>query len=373
MVRPSYVLGGRAMEIVYDDAALLDYSERARKASLHPSILIDRFLADAAELDVDAVCDGKDVWIAGVMEHIEEAGIHSGDSACTLPPHSLTPATLAVVREHTRRLALHLKVRGLINIQYAIKDGAVYVLEANPRASRTVPFVSKAAGLPVARIATWVMMGKPLRKLVPAAALKGAVPPYTATKEAVMPFIKFPGVDPRLGPEMKSTGEVMGLDADFPRSFAKSQEAAGLILPTSGSVFVSVRDEDKSELLQVARGLRQMGFTLVATRNTADFLTRHGLASERVAKIGEGKPDVVDLLRQRSLSLVINTPSGKRARADGYAIRRTALELDIPCITNIRSVRAAVNAIAVLQGAAMGVKPLQDYYRSLPYPVELAA
>jgi len=371
MVRPSYVLGGRMMEVVYDDAALLDYSERARKASLHPSILIDRFLADAAELDVDAVCDGTDVWISGVMEHIEEAGIHSGDSACTLPPHSLPPAVLATVREHTRKLALYLKVRGLINIQYAVKDGAVYVLEANPRASRTVPFVSKAAGLPVARIATWVMMGKKLRKLVPSAAFKGAVPPYTATKEAVMPFIKFPGVDPRLGPEMKSTGEVMGLDADFPRSFAKSQEAAGLNLPTTGSVFISVRDEDKSEILHVSRSLRQMGFTLVATRNTADFLTRHGMPSERVAKLGEGKPDVVDLLKQRNLSLVINTPSGKRSRADGYAIRRTALELDIPCITNIRSVRAAVHAIAVLQGAALEVKPLQDHYRSLPYPVDL--
>jgi carbamoyl-phosphate synthase large subunit len=371
MVRPSYVLGGRAMEVIYDDASLSEYIERELKKSGHPSLLIDRFLADAAELDVDAVCDGKDVWISGVMEHIEEAGIHSGDSACTLPPHSLAPAILATVREHTRRLALHLKVRGLINIQYAVKDGVVYVLEANPRASRTVPFVSKAAGLPVARIATWVMMGKKLKSLVPSAALKGAVPPYTATKEAVLPFIKFPGVDPRLGPEMKSTGEVMGLDADFPRSFAKSQEAAGLSLPTTGSVFISVRDEDKSEILHVSRALRQMGFTLVATRSTADFLGRHGMPAERVAKIGEGKPDVVDLLKQRSLSLVINTPSGKRARADGYAIRRHALELDIPCITNIRSVNAAVHAISVLQGATMGVKPLQDYYKSLPYAVDL--
>jgi len=371
MVRPSYVLGGRAMEIIYDDASLINYLERTVKPGSHPSLLIDRFLADAAELDVDAVCDGKDVWISGVMEHIEEAGIHSGDSACTLPPHSLPPAALATVREHTRKLALHLKVRGLINIQYAVKDGVVYVLEANPRASRTVPFVSKAAGLPVARIATWVMMGKKLKTLVPAAALKGAIPPYTATKEAVMPFIKFPGVDPRLGPEMKSTGEVMGLDADFPRSFAKSQEAAGLSLPVNGSVFISVRDGDKPEILHVARALRQMGFTLVATRETADFLGRHGMPSERVAKIGEGKPDVVDLLKQRNLSLVINTPSGKRARADGYAIRRTALELDIPCITNIRSVNAAVHAISVLQGATMSVKPLQDHYQSLPYRTDV--
>ena len=367
MVRPSYVLGGRAMEIVYDDASLVGYLDRELGKAGHPSLLIDRFLADAAELDVDAVCDGEDVWISGVMEHIEEAGVHSGDSACTLPPHSLSPAILATVRDQTRRLALHLNVRGLINIQYAVKDGVVYVLEANTRASRTVPFVSKAAGLPVARIATKVMMGQKLSRLVPAAALKGAVPPYTATKEAVMPFIKFPGVDPRLGPEMKSTGEVMGLDADFPRSFAKSQEAAGLSLPTAGSVFLSVRDDDKAEILHVARALRQMGFTLVATRNTADFLGRHGMAAERVAKIGEGKPDVVDLLKQRSLSLVINTPSGKRARADGYAIRRSALELDIPCITNIRSVNAAVHAIAVLQGATMGVKPLQEHYKSLPY------
>ncbi|MCM2304910.1 MAG: carbamoyl-phosphate synthase large subunit, partial [Elusimicrobia bacterium] len=250
MVRPSYVLGGRMMEVVYDDPSLTDYVGRALKAATHPSLLIDRFLADATEVDVDAICDGKDVWVAGIMEHIEEAGIHSGDSACTLPPHSLSPAALVTIRENTRKLALHLKVRGLMNVQYAVKDGAVYILEANPRASRTVPFVSKATGLPIARIATWVMMGKPLKKLLAPAVLKGDVEPaYTATKEAVMPFIKFPGVDPRLGPEMKSTGEVMGLDADFPRSFAKSQEAAGMLLPTSGSVFVSVRDEDKPQIV----------------------------------------------------------------------------------------------------------------------------
>ncbi|UPT74775.1 MAG: carbamoyl-phosphate synthase large subunit [Elusimicrobiota bacterium] len=372
MVRPSYVLGGRMMEVVYDDPSLVDYVGRALKAATHPSLLVDRFLADATEVDVDAVCDGKDVWISGVMEHIEEAGIHSGDSACTLPPHSLSPAVLATIRENTRKLALKLKVRGLMNVQYAVKDGSVYVLEANPRASRTVPFVSKATGLPVARIATWVMMGRPLKKLLPAAVLKGGVePPYTSTKEAVMPFIKFPGVDPKLGPEMKSTGEVMGLDADFPRSFAKSQEAAGMLLPTSGSVFVSVRDEDKPQIVPMARSLRQLGFTLVATRSTADFLNRHGLETSRVAKVGEGKPDVVDLMRQRTLSLVINTPSGKRSRADGYAIRRTALELNIPCITNLHSAGAAVHAIAVLQGATMGVKCLQAHYESLPYSVNI--
>ncbi|MBI5630633.1 MAG: carbamoyl-phosphate synthase large subunit [Elusimicrobia bacterium] len=370
MIRPSYVLGGRAMEILYDDEALSSYMERAIKASDHPSLLIDRFLSDATEIDVDALCDGEEVFIAGIMEHIEEAGIHSGDSACTLPPHSLTPSALATVKANTRKLALHLKVKGLINIQYAVKDGAVYILEANPRASRTVPFVSKATGLPIARLATSVMMGKKLKKLLPAKIFKESPPPipYTATKEAVLPFIKFPGIDPKLGPEMKSTGEVMGIDSDFPRSFAKSQEASGLSLPVSGSVFISVRDEDKPEMLPIARSLWQMGFTLVATRKTYDFLSRHGLSVTRIAKIGEGKPDVVDLIKQRTVSLVINTPSGKRSRADGYAIRRTALELNVPCITNIHSGHAAVHAIAVLKESTLGVKPIQDYYRDLSYP-----
>ena len=369
MIRPSYVLGGRAMEIVYDDAMLVDYMDRAMKASSHPSLLIDRFLSDATELDVDAVCDGKDVFIAGIMEHIEEAGIHSGDSACTIPPHSLTPAVIEVIRKHTRALALHLKVLGLVNIQFAVKDGTVYIIEANPRASRTVPFVSKATGIPVAKLATSVMLGGKLRRLLPAKLLRESPPPlpYTATKEAVMPFIKFPGIDPKLGPEMKSTGEVMGIDADFPRSYAKSQEASGYSLPSSGSVFISVRDEDKPELLHIARALRQMGFTLVATRNTHDFLNRHGIEGTRVAKIGEGKPDVVDLIKQKSLSLIINTPSGKRSRTDGFAIRRTALELNIPCITNIHSCQAAVHAIAVIREATMGAKPIQDYYRQLSY------
>ncbi|MDE2039334.1 MAG: carbamoyl-phosphate synthase large subunit [Elusimicrobia bacterium] len=373
MARPSYVLGGRNMQIIYDDSGLRDYMERQRasrgRAERHPSLLIDRFLADATEVDVDAVCDGKDVFIAGVMEHIEEAGIHSGDSACTLPPHSLGQAALETIRRHTTALALKLEVRGLINIQFAVKDGAVYILEANPRASRTVPFVSKATGIPVARLATSVMLGKSLSRLLPRKLLAESpiAPPYTATKEAVLPFIKFPGIDPRLGPEMKSTGEVMGIDVDFPRSFAKSQEASGLTLPASGSVFISVRDADKPEVLHVARSLRQMGFSLVATRNTREFLGRHGIEAERVAKLGEGKPDVVDLIKQRSVSLVINTPSTQRSRSDGYAIRRTALELNVPCITNIHSCQAAVHAIAAAREARLTVKPLQEYYRQLPY------
>ncbi|OGR83143.1 MAG: carbamoyl phosphate synthase large subunit, partial [Elusimicrobia bacterium RIFCSPHIGHO2_02_FULL_57_9] len=371
IIRPSYVLGGRAMEIVYDDDSLTDYMNRYLKTAAHPSLLIDRFLSDATEIDVDAVCDGRDVYVAGIMEHIEEAGIHSGDSACTLPPHSLRPAALEMVSRYTRKLALQLRVKGLINIQYAAKDGAVYILEANPRASRTIPFVSKATGIPLAKLATSIMTGKRLKSLLPVKLLKDPplALPFTATKEAVLPFIKFPGIDPKLGPEMKSTGEVMGIDSDFPRSFAKSQEASGLSLPSSGSVFISVRDEDKASMLQIARALRQLGFSLVATQNTYKFLSRHGIESSRVAKIGEGKPDVVDLIRQKNLSLIINTPSGKRSRADGYAIRRTALELDIPCITNIHSCEAAVNAIAVIKEAAMTVKPLQEYYRQLPYRV----
>jgi carbamoyl-phosphate synthase large subunit len=373
MVRPSYVLGGRAMEIIYDDDSLREYALRAFKPADHPSLLVDRFLSDAMEVDVDAVCDGRDVFIAGVMEHIEEAGIHSGDSACTLPPHSISPAALDSICKQTKKLALFLQVKGLINIQFAVKDSVVYILEANPRASRTVPFVSKATGLPIAKIATSVMMGKSLRRLLPAKVLKNSPvhPPYTATKEAVLPFIKFPGVDPKLGPEMKSTGEVMGIDSDFPRSFAKSQQASGMFLPLSGSVFLSVRDEDKYAIAPMARSLRQMGFSLVATRKTHDYLARHGIESLKVAKIGEGKPDGVDLLKQRNLSLVINTPSGKRARTDGYAIRRTALELDIPCITNIHSGLAAVHAIAVLREATLGVKPLQEYYKSLAYQAKV--
>jgi carbamoyl-phosphate synthase large subunit len=368
MVRPSYVLGGRNMEIIFDDAGLISYLERV-EGDNYRSILVDRFLADATELDVDAICDGKDVFIAGIMEHIEEAGIHSGDSACTLPPHSLSQPLLDEICRQTRKLALHLKVQGLINIQFAVKDNVIYILEANPRASRTVPFVSKAMGIPLARIATSVMLGRKLRSLLPKKLLDESPinPPYTATKEAVLPFIKFPGIDPRLGPEMKSTGEVMGIDVDFPRSFAKSQEAAGISLPTSGQVFISVRDEDKPDILGVARSLRQMGFTLVSTRKTYEFLMRHGVDVARIAKLGEGKPDAVDLIKQRAISLVINTPSGKRAKADGYMIRRTALELNIPCITNIHSCQAAMHAIAAVRESTISVKPIQDYYKQLPF------
>jgi len=371
IVRPSYVLGGRAMETAYDDESLLTFAAKALEASAHPELFVDRFLADATEVDVDAVSDGRDVFIGGVMEHIEEAGIHSGDSACTLPPHSLTQGQLARILDHTRRLALALRVSGMLNIQFAVKDNEIYLLEANPRASRTVPFASKATGIPLAKIAAKVIAGAPLKWLLSAALLKQGVPdlPYVATKAVVLPFVKFPGIDPVLGPEMKSTGEVMGLAQDFPSSFARSQEAAGQALPAAGAVFLSVRDEDKAAVLPVAAQLRQLGFTLHATGNTHAFLARHGVASHRVFKIGEGKPDVVDLIKQRNISLVINTPSGGRAKTDGFAIRRNSVDFGVPIISNINSCQTAVQAIATLRRSNLGVVSLQERYRSLPYEV----
>jgi carbamoyl-phosphate synthase large subunit len=372
MVRPSFVLGGRAMQIVYDDQGLRDFGAQALVASSHPELLIDRFLSDATEVDVDAISDGKEVFIGGVMEHIEEAGIHSGDSACTLPPHSITPGQLGQIVDYTKRLALGLKVKGMINIQYAIKDGVIYLLEANPRASRTVPFVSKATGIPLAKVASKVIAGLPLKKVLPAKVLRRHFSdlPYAATKQVVLPFIKFPDVDPMLGPEMKSTGEVMGLDSDFPRSYIKGLAAAGMSLPVSGAVFISVRHEDKSDILPIAAQLKQMGFTLHATRSTKAFLDRHGLEASQVFKIGEGKPDVVDLIKQKNLSLVINTPSGKRAMSDGYMIRRTSLDFGVPIITNINSCQSAIQGISAVRKTSVSVKALQDHYSTLPYPVE---
>ncbi|MFA6091868.1 MAG: carbamoyl-phosphate synthase large subunit [Elusimicrobiota bacterium] len=370
MVRPSYVLGGRAMEVASDEEALRDYLVR-RKHAGHPSLLVDRFLSDAAEADVDAVCDGEDVFIGGVMEHIEEAGIHSGDSACTLPPHSLTPSQIERMLDYTRRLARGLRVVGLLNVQFAVKDDAVYVLEANPRASRTVPFLSKATGIPLAKLAALSMVGRKLKTMLPKPLRGQQIPklPYAATKEVIFPFNRFPGVDPTLGPEMRSTGEVMGLGPDFARSFAKSQAAAGTPLPVSGAVFISVRDEDKAALVPIAATLGRLGFELHATRGTQSHLARHGVRTSLVRKLGEGRPNPVDLLRQGGVSLIVNTPSSGRARSDGYNIRRTALELGIACVTNINDCRAVVHGISLQKGSKPEVLSLQEYHALLPYSV----
>jgi len=360
------------MEVVYDEAGLRHYMERVLEAFPGHPILIDRFLTDAVEVDVDGVADGETVFIAGVLEHIEEAGIHSGDSACSLPPHSLTPYHLSMITSYTRKLARQLRVRGLLNLQFAVQNGTAYLLEANPRASRTVPFVSKATGLPLAQLAAKVMVGKRLLRLLPKEVLEHSMPPlpYTATKAVVLPFRRFAGVDPVLGPEMKSTGEVMGIDQDFGTSFAKSLEAASAAVPERGTVFISVKDADKPRILPIARSLHHMGYSLVATRHTAAFLASHDVPVQRVFKIGEGKPDVVDLLKQKNVQLVINTPSGRRAQSDGYAIRRTALEMGVPQITTLYGARAAVRALETLRsGRLPNVTPLQDHYRRLSYPV----
>ncbi len=359
LIRPSYVLGGRAMEIVHDLAGLNRYMRNAVSASGSSPVLIDRYLQDAIEIDVDAIADGVDVEIAGIMEHIEEAGIHSGDSACSLPPYSLTPATIGEIERQTVALAMALGVVGLMNVQFAVKDGDIYVLEVNPRASRTVPFVAKATGVPIAKIAARVMAGERL------ADCRGARPTcggHVAVKEAVFPFARFPGVDLILGPEMKSTGEVMGLDADFGRAFAKSQLAIGTILPLEGCVFVSVRDHDKAALVEPCRRLVEMGFALVATSGTAAALLAEGLAVTAVNKVRDGRPHIVDHMLSGGVQLVFNTTEGSQAIADSFSLRRTALTHAIPYYTTVAGARAAVQAIAALRAGSLEVASLQSYF-----------
>jgi carbamoyl-phosphate synthase large subunit len=357
VLRPSYVLGGRAMEIVHDDDGLRRYVTEAVKASGETPVLIDRYLRDAIEVDVDAVCDGTDVWVAGVMEHIEEAGIHSGDSACALPPYTLQQNLIEEIEAETRKLALALGVRGLMNVQFAVKDDKVFVLEANPRASRTAPFVAKAIGRPVAAIAAKVMAGEKLASFDTSPAKGG----HVAVKEAVFPFARFPGVDPILGPEMRSTGEVMGLAADFPAAFAKAQMAAGDALPTSGRVFISVKDSDKPAMVEVARDLMALGFTVVATAGTADCLAQSGIEVERVNKVAEGRPHVVDAMKNRDIQLVFNTTEGAQSYRDSFSIRRTALSQDIPYYTTVSGARATIQAIRRLRAGGLDVRPLQAY------------
>jgi carbamoyl-phosphate synthase large subunit len=362
VVRPSYVLGGRAMEIVFDDDSLEAYMQRAVAASPGLPVLIDKFLEDAIEVDVDAICDGTTVVIGGIMEHIEEAGVHSGDSACSLPPHSLSAALIMTLREQTRALALELGVIGLLNIQFAVRQGVVYVLEVNPRASRTIPFVSKVIGVPLAKLAARVMAGKTLAEL---GFTQEITAPYRAVKEAVFPFIKFPLVDTVLGPEMKSTGEVMGLDTSFARAFAKSQMSSDSSLPQGGTVFLSVKDGDKPAAVRLAQDFAALGFRLLATVGTAAAIARAGLEVESVHKVSEGSPHIVERMLQRDVQLVINTVAGKSSRADSYSLRRTALTMNIPYCTTIPGAAAAAQGIQALQERDLDVCSLQEYHQQV--------
>ena len=361
MVRPSYVLGGRAMEIVYDSDDLSSYMQRAVKASPEHPVLIDRFLNDAIEVDVDCISDGETIVVGGIMEHIEEAGIHSGDSACSLPPYSLDKTLIEEIAGQTKALARELKVIGLMNIQFAIKDRTIYILEVNPRASRTVPFVSKAIGIPLAKLAARVMAGKSLKEL---GYTKEIVPVHVSVKEAVFPFIKFPGVDTILGPEMKSTGEVMGIDNDFGKAFGKAQQAAGVKLPLNGTVFISIKDSDKRYIIELSKKLHEMGFTIVATKGTSNFLNEHGISNQPVLKVAEGRPHVVDSMKSGDIQMVINTSFGAKAVKDSYDIRRTALTQNIAYYTTIAGAKAAVSAIDALKRETLDVKPIQEYHKS---------
>ncbi len=374
LVRPSYVLGGRAMRIVYDEKELMDYLQEAVEVSNERPVLVDKFLQDSVELDVDAVCDGKEVLIGAVMEHIEEAGVHSGDSAASIPPYSLDEETVEAVKEISKRIALHLKVKGLINFQYAIHEGKIYVLEVNPRASRTVPFVSKTIGYPLAKIATKVALGRTLRELLPevfdrlergeshpASDFMSSGQKIYAVKEVVFPFNRFPEVDPLLGPEMKSTGEVMGVDKDFGMAYYKAQLGAGNDLPKGGKVFISVADRDKEKVVPLARGFLKLGFKVVATTGTHRFLRERGLEVEHVLKISEGRPHVVDLIMNRQIHLIINTPSGKRERSDAYFIRRAAVQFKVPYTTTLRGGYAILTAIESLRSSKdIEIFALQD-------------
>lgn len=358
LVRPSYVLGGRAMELVHDELELQTYiKEAVRVSNTHP-VLIDRYLDNATELDVDAVCDGEEVLIGGVMEHIEEAGVHSGDSACVLPTQTLTPEQVETVKDYTRKIALSLNVVGLINIQYALHNGTIYVLEANPRASRTVPFVSKATGLPLAKIAAKVMLGKKLKDL----GYKEKEIHHVAVKEVLLPFSKLPGVDPILGPEMKSTGEVIGIDYDFGRAFYKASQAADNTLPLDGNVFISVTDEQKPEVLPIARKLSDLGFTLYGTDGTVRYMEQNGISMSLVRKVREGSPNIIDMIRGADVDLVINTPGDKTARADHFQMMRATIDYSIPYVTTLFGADAAVQAIEAMKKESITIEPLSHYH-----------
>jgi len=358
LVRPSYVLGGRAMEIVYDEDDLAGFMEKATEASPERPVLIDKFLEDAVEVDVDAISDGKLTLVCGVMEHIEQAGVHSGDSACSLPPFSLSDEIVAEIRRQAYVLAEELQVLGLMNIQFAVKDERVYILEVNPRASRTVPFVSKATGVPWAKVATKIMLGMSLEAQ---GITKEIIPKHVSVKEAVFPFVRFPGVDVVLGPEMKSTGEVMGIDMDFGNAYLKAQIAAGQNLPESGMVFLSVADRDKAQIGDIARDLRDLGFTIAATRGTADAIGKAGVKARVISKIGEGRPDATDLIKNNEVALIINTPSGKKPRIHEISIRSSIVAGGIPIITTIAGAKATIHGLRVTRDHGPTVRSIQEY------------
>jgi carbamoyl-phosphate synthase large subunit len=359
VVRPSYVLGGRAMEIVYDEERLQNYMKYAVEASPEHPVLIDKFLQDAIEVDVDALADGETVVVGGVMQHIEEAGIHSGDSACALPPYSLNAGVVAEIRRQTRALALELQVVGLMNIQFAVKGETIYLIEVNPRASRTVPFVSKATNRPLAKIAALVMAGQSLKSLGIETEI---VPEHVSVKEAVFPFVKFPGVDTLLGPEMKSTGEVMGIDREFGKAFAKAQLGAGVKLPSAGNIFVSVKDSDKRQIVEPVKKLLAAGFSIVATRGTADYLNGNGVETTPVNKVKEGRPHIVDAIKSREICMVFNTTLGAQSVADSYSIRRSALMHEVAYYTTVAGILAVTDGILAMLRENLDVKSLQEYH-----------
>jgi len=358
IVRPSYVLGGRAMKIVYFPQDLQNFTRIAITESLGHPVLIDKFLDDAIEVDVDAISDGKRTVIGGIMEHIEEAGIHSGDSACVLPPHSIPRSMLDEIVHATKTMALELDVVGLMNVQYAIKNDRLFVLEVNPRASRTIPFVSKATGVPLAKLATKVMLGRTLEEL---GLDREIIPSHVSVKESVMPFDRFPDVDTLLGPEMKSTGEVMGIDSDFGSAYAKAQFGAGQHLPDKGTIFISVKDRDKKAALAFASQFHKMGFMIVATGGTSSFLKNHGISNKMINKVSIGRPHIVDAIKNKKIQLVINTGSGGETKRDGYEIRRAAIKFNIPYATTIAGAIAMCKGIAALKKKMLSVKTIQEY------------
>jgi carbamoyl-phosphate synthase large subunit len=358
LVRPSYVLGGRAMEVVYDESDLERYMTEAVKVSRKHPVLIDDFLENATEIDVDAVSDGADVIIGAIMEHIEEAGIHSGDSACVIPPQSLSGEVQDQVRDIVKKIAHALHVIGCVNIQMAYKDDRIYVLEANPRSSRTIPFVSKATGVPLAKLAAKAIIGYSLKEM---GYVEEPKPKYVSVKEVVLPFDKLPGADPLLGPEMRSTGEVMGIDSDFGRAFFKAEQSAFNTLPLEGAVFISVRDEDKREMARIAGVLLSNGLKLIGTRGTKKYLEARGIPVTLISKVHEGSPNVIDLMRRGKVGLIINTPTSKMARKDGSRIRRAAVDFEVPYVTTIQAARASADAIGAMGGNKMSIRSLNEY------------